>query len=145
MFSKPKYASTTKEGEIPTTYGVWTEVEYQPSSRRIFLSCNSSSRAVEQFHSNASLEPEDRQELNNSKNWQWTTEGSGFKIYSTTVKLQLLSPVIIYNNKRVQIYIFNSPPHHLSLIDALKSSKNFSFSKIFATVSKISESSLYYA
>ncbi|GFV12190.1 GATOR complex protein NPRL3 [Trichonephila clavipes] len=34
-----------------------------------------SSCAAEQFHSDASLEAVDRRALNNSKNWQWTTEG----------------------------------------------------------------------
>ncbi|GFU91167.1 uncharacterized protein TNCV_4924971 [Trichonephila clavipes] len=41
----------------------------------IFLSRNRSSCAVEQFHSDASLEALDRREPNNWKNWQWTTEG----------------------------------------------------------------------
>ncbi|GFX99282.1 hypothetical protein TNCV_2494631 [Trichonephila clavipes] len=34
-----------------------------------------SSCAVEQFHSDASLEAVDQRALNNSRNWQWTTEG----------------------------------------------------------------------
>ncbi|GFW60380.1 transposable element Tcb2 transposase [Trichonephila clavipes] len=42
---------------------------------RSFLSRNRSSWAAEQFHSDSSLEAVDRQAPNNSKNWQWTTEG----------------------------------------------------------------------
>ncbi|GFX21118.1 uncharacterized protein TNCV_4366971 [Trichonephila clavipes] len=38
------------------------------------LSRNRSSCAVEQFHSDASLEAEDRRAPNNSKNWKWMTE-----------------------------------------------------------------------
>ncbi|GFW49566.1 transposable element Tcb1 transposase [Trichonephila clavipes] len=41
---------------------------------RIFLSRNKSSCAVEQFHSDASLEVVDRRAPNNLKNWQCTTE-----------------------------------------------------------------------
>ncbi|GFV41861.1 uncharacterized protein TNCV_2958771 [Trichonephila clavipes] len=48
--------------------------DYRPSKRRIFLSRNNSSCAVEQFHSDASLEAVERRAPNNSKNWQWTTE-----------------------------------------------------------------------
>ncbi|GFV06755.1 uncharacterized protein TNCV_1611681 [Trichonephila clavipes] len=36
---------------------------------------NKSLCAVEQFHSDASLEAVDQRALNNSKNWQWTMEG----------------------------------------------------------------------
>ncbi|GFV09730.1 hypothetical protein TNCV_2597851 [Trichonephila clavipes] len=46
----------------------------KPSGRSIFLSRNRSSCAVEQFHSDASLEAVDRRVPNNSKNCQWTTE-----------------------------------------------------------------------
>ncbi|GFV83303.1 uncharacterized protein TNCV_1900291 [Trichonephila clavipes] len=35
----------------------------------------SSSWVAEQFHSDSSLEAVDRRAPNNSKNWQWTTEG----------------------------------------------------------------------
>ena len=73
---KPKYASTTEEGEIPSTYIFWMREDYRPSRTRIFLSRSSSSWAVEQFYSDASLETVDRQVMNNSKNWQWTTEGN---------------------------------------------------------------------
>ncbi|GFW11547.1 uncharacterized protein TNCV_3810661 [Trichonephila clavipes] len=38
--------------------------------REIWSSC-----AAEQFHSDASLEVGNRRALNNSKNWQWMTEG----------------------------------------------------------------------
>ena len=72
---RPKYASKTEEGEIPITYGVWTGQEDRPSRRRICLSRNSSSCAVEQFHSEVCLEAVDRRASNSSKTWHWTTEG----------------------------------------------------------------------
>ncbi|GFV30276.1 uncharacterized protein TNCV_97511 [Trichonephila clavipes] len=72
---RPKYVSTTKQGEIPTTYGVSTGEDCRPSRRKIFLPHNRSSCAAEQFHSDASLEALNRRAPNNSKNWQWTTEG----------------------------------------------------------------------
>ncbi|GFW47427.1 uncharacterized protein TNCV_4537171 [Trichonephila clavipes] len=43
---------------------------------KIFLTRNRSSCAAEQFHNGASLEVVDRRAPNNSKNWQWTTEGN---------------------------------------------------------------------
>ena len=46
-----------------------------PLRKRIFLSCNSNSCAAEQFHSDANLEKVHHGSPNNSKNWQWTTEG----------------------------------------------------------------------
>ena len=61
-----------EEGEIPRTYGVWTEEDYRPSKRRVFLLHSSSSCAAEQFHSDESLEAMDRRA---PKNWQWMTEG----------------------------------------------------------------------
>ncbi|GFU52130.1 hypothetical protein TNCV_2987701 [Trichonephila clavipes] len=48
--------------------------DYRPSRRRIFLSRNRSSCAVEQFHSDASLEVVNRRAPKNWKNWRWTTE-----------------------------------------------------------------------
>ncbi|GFT15391.1 uncharacterized protein TNCV_3264231 [Trichonephila clavipes] len=52
-----------------------TEGEDYRSSRREILYHNKSSCAAEHFHSVASLESVRRQAPNNSKNWQWTTEG----------------------------------------------------------------------
>ena len=49
-FVRPKYASMTEEKVIPTTFGVWMGEDYRLSKRRIFLSLNSSSCAVEQFY-----------------------------------------------------------------------------------------------
>ena len=65
----------TEEEEISTTYAILIEEEYWPSRRTIFLSHNSMSCAVEQFHSDASLEAVDQRAPNNLKNWQWTAEG----------------------------------------------------------------------
>ncbi|GFY06178.1 hypothetical protein TNCV_3108571 [Trichonephila clavipes] len=48
--------------------------DYRLSRRRIFLSRNRSSYAVEQFQSEANWEAMDRRAPNNSKNWQRTTE-----------------------------------------------------------------------
>ena len=75
LLVRPKYASTTEEKEIPSTHGVCTGEDYLLPRRSIFLSRNSISCAAEQFHRDASLETMDRRALNNSKNWQWTTEG----------------------------------------------------------------------
>ncbi|GFV98713.1 transposable element Tc1 transposase [Trichonephila clavipes] len=50
--------------------------DYRSSRRRIFLSRNRGSCVAEQFHSDASLEAVDRRAPSNSKNWQWTAEGS---------------------------------------------------------------------
>ena len=71
---RPKYASTKEEGEISTTYGIWTREDFQPSRRRIFLLRYSSSCAAEQYHSDASLEAVDWQVSNNSKKWQMMME-----------------------------------------------------------------------
>ncbi|GFW40336.1 uncharacterized protein TNCV_1018941 [Trichonephila clavipes] len=49
--------------------------DYRPSRRRIFLMRNKSLCAVEQFHSDVSLEVVERRALKNSMNWQWMTEG----------------------------------------------------------------------
>ncbi|GFV28451.1 hypothetical protein TNCV_3984021 [Trichonephila clavipes] len=48
---------------------------YRPSRSRIFLSLDRSWYAAEQFHSDANLEAVDRRAPNNSRNWQWMTEG----------------------------------------------------------------------
>ncbi|GFW30567.1 transposable element Tc1 transposase [Trichonephila clavipes] len=52
-----------------------TEFEW----RRIFLWSNRSPCAAEHFHSDASFE---RRAPNNSKNWQWTTEGAVSRRYA---------------------------------------------------------------
>ncbi|GFV94321.1 hypothetical protein TNCV_2267751 [Trichonephila clavipes] len=48
---------------------------YRPLIRRTFLSRNRSSYTAEQFHRDASQEVVDRRAPNNSKKWQWMTEG----------------------------------------------------------------------
>ena len=73
---RPKWASTTEEGENPTNYGISKGEYYWSSKRRTFLSRNSSSYAWEQFHSDWSLEEVDQRAPNNSKKWQCTTECS---------------------------------------------------------------------
>ena len=64
---RPKYASKAEEGEILTTYGVSTGEDYRPSRRRIYQLRNSSSCAMENFQSDASLEAVDWQAPNISK------------------------------------------------------------------------------
>ena len=49
--------------------------DYCPSRRTFFLSRISNSCAVEQFHSDVSLEALVRRAPGNSKNWKWRTEG----------------------------------------------------------------------
>ena len=45
--------------------------DYLPLKRRIFLSCNSSLSAAEQFHNDVSFKAVDQRAPNNLKNWQW--------------------------------------------------------------------------
>ncbi|GFT81183.1 transposable element Tcb1 transposase [Trichonephila clavipes] len=54
---------------------VWSGIMIKPTRRRIFLLRNTSLCAVEQFNSDVNLEAVDRRAPNNSKSWQWTTEG----------------------------------------------------------------------
>ncbi|GFU96408.1 transposable element Tcb2 transposase [Trichonephila clavipes] len=82
------------------------------SRRRIFLSRNRSSCVAEQFHSDASLEAVDRPAPNNSKNWQWTTEGvlmSASSIRCRVLRCGLCARVPLYmipltvNHRRLRL------------------------------------------
>ncbi|GFV76788.1 uncharacterized protein TNCV_4730081 [Trichonephila clavipes] len=90
---------------------------YRPSKRKIFLLCNRSSCAAEQFHNDVSLEAVHRRAPNNSKNWQWTTEGDVSARRSTLAPhggewpysfLQVLGSTLVYCYRCTNVGFVNS-------------------------------------
>ncbi|GFT60399.1 hypothetical protein TNCV_4971661 [Trichonephila clavipes] len=62
----------------------WKSIPQSLFDNLIVSMLNRSSCAAEQFRSDASLEAVDQRAPNNSKNWQWTTEGDVRVLRSTS-------------------------------------------------------------
>ncbi|GFW35661.1 hypothetical protein TNCV_4435121 [Trichonephila clavipes] len=112
-----------------------------PTNDRWRGACRSSC-AAEQFRSNASLEAVDRRALNNSKNWQWTTEGDvsarrltpapvndrtafspqlvarWFTVTGVLMSASSIRRCLLYHGLRAREPLYKIPPHGKPLMAA---------------------------
>ena len=70
---RPKYASTTKEGKILTTYRVWTREDFRPARRRFFY-CAVAALSQQKSSTMMLVQKQWTDEHQTTRKLQWTTE-----------------------------------------------------------------------